>query len=61
MLNTTEEAAKKMKLAKSTLEAWRSRGGGPVYIKMGRAVRYRDEDIEAFLNENVRKNTSRTN
>jgi excisionase family DNA binding protein len=55
----TEEAAKKLNLTKSTLEAWRCRGGGPAFIKLGRAVRYRQEDLDAFLARNRRTNTSR--
>lgn len=56
---TTEEAAKKLKLRKSTLEAWRCRGGGPVFVRLGRAIRYRQEDLDAFVCENLRTNTSK--
>ena len=54
----TIEAAKILGLQKSTLEAWRSRGGGPQFVKLGRAVRYRGEDLEAFLVARLRSNTS---
>ena len=56
---TTKEAAQRLGLTKSTLEAWRCRGGGPDFVKMGRSVRYRAEDLEAFLQKNVRSNTSK--
>jgi len=46
----TKEAATYLALRKSTLEAWRVRGGGPVFLKLGKAVRYRQEDLDAFLN-----------
>jgi len=34
----------------STLRAWRFQGRGPVYHKIdGRSVRYKVEDVEAFM------------
>ncbi len=58
LLLRTTEAAETLGIAKTTLDTWRSRGGGPVYIKYGRAVRYRREDLERFMNERIRANTS---
>ena len=60
MLLTTQEAAKRLAVKKSTLEAWRTRGGGPVFVKYGRVVRYREEDLETFLRLSLRRNTSET-
>lgn len=37
---TTEELAKYLGIAKSTLLLYRSEGTGPDYIKIGRLVRY---------------------
>lgn len=54
----TKEAAKELNVQPSTLEAWRCRGGGPQFVKLGKAVRYRIEDLEAFKLANVRNNTS---
>jgi excisionase family DNA binding protein len=54
----TEQAAKILDVTKSTLEAWRCRGGGPPFVRYGRAVRYREEDIERFIESKVRLNTS---
>lgn len=45
-------------LSHRTLEAWRLRGGGPIYIKVGRAVRYRRSDLEAWLDARRRNSTS---
>ena len=56
----TDQAADYLTLTKSTLEAWRCRGGGPVFVKLGKAVRYRKEDLDAFLNSSRRVNTSRS-
>lgn len=58
MLLTTKEAARELRLTKATLEAWRCRGGGPAFVKFGRAVRYRREDLEKFLISSLRSNTS---
>ncbi len=41
-----------------TLQAWRVRGGGPKYLKIGRSVRYRRKDIEAWLASKIRRSTS---
>ena len=60
MLNIlrTTEAAGYLGLRKSTLEAWRCRGGGPVFLKLNKAVRYRKDDLDAFLTSRLRTNTS---
>jgi excisionase family DNA binding protein len=54
----TREAAEYLTVKKSTLEAWRHFGGGPVYVKYGRAVRYRKEDLDQFIISRLRVNTS---
>lgn len=36
-----------------TLQAWRFRGQGPRYLKMGRCVRYRRQDLLAFAEQCV--------
>ena len=44
------EAAKALKVSRGTLANWRStRLNGPAFVKVGRAVRYRLEDIERFI------------
>lgn len=45
-------------IERRTLQAWRLRGQGPVFLKVGRMVRYRVEDIEAFLDAARRTSTS---
>lgn len=54
----TEQAAQILDVKKSTLEAWRCRGGGPPFIKYGRAIRYRESDLQEFIESRVRRNTS---
>jgi excisionase family DNA binding protein len=57
-LLTRRDAAKLLNLKISTLEAWATRGGGPAYVKLGRAVRYRESDLVKFVESQVRQNTS---
>lgn len=45
----TRQAAAYLGLAVSTLNKWRCHGGGPEFLKLGRAVRYDREDLDAFL------------
>lgn len=33
----------------SALRAWRHQGRGPAYIRIGRSVRYRLADLDAYL------------
>ena len=42
-------AAPYVGLAVSTLQKKRTLGGGPKFIKLGRAVRYRVADLDAWL------------
>ncbi len=57
-LLTRRDAARLLNLKISTLEAWATRGGGPSYVKLGRAVRYRESDLVKFVESQVRANTS---
>ncbi len=50
-------AADYLDISVSTIRWWRYAGGGPVYVKMGSKVRYRMEDIEAFISSSLRRRT----
>ncbi len=54
----THQAAAKTGLSNSTLRKLRLTGGGPRFMKLGRAVRYREEDLEAWLTARVVQSTS---
>ncbi len=54
----TNEAALVCGLAESTLEKRRLYGGGPKFVKFGRAVRYRMEDLIEFAKDNIFSSTS---
>jgi excisionase family DNA binding protein len=55
---TTQEAADLLGLKRTTLEAWRVRGCGPRFVKLGRAVRYRAADLDAWIESRTRTSTS---
>jgi hypothetical protein len=44
-----KEAAKELGVAVQTLRNWRHIRRGPAYLKLGRSVRYRVEDILIFI------------
>lgn len=44
-----QAAAKRLGLAQVTLRLWRRRGTGPRYARLGRVIRYRVSDLEAFV------------
>jgi hypothetical protein len=46
--------AGRLGVSRATLQAWRYAGRGPSYIKVGRFIRYRNVDVDAFLDKNVR-------
>lgn len=56
----TREAATYTGLAKSTLEKLRVSGGGAPYIRIGRAILYDLDDLDAWLAAHRRKSTSGT-
>jgi excisionase family DNA binding protein len=41
-----------------TLANWRYQGKGPRFVKVGRHVRYRRSDVEAWLELHVRESTA---
>jgi excisionase family DNA binding protein len=49
---TETEAAARLGLKVATLRAWRHQGRGPVFVRLGRAIRYLASDLEEFLNAN---------
>jgi excisionase family DNA binding protein len=53
-----KEAARLLRLSERTLERLRLTGGGPVYVKAGRSVRYREGDLEAWITARVVSSTS---
>ena len=56
----TEEVAAILRVQTNTLAQWRVKGGGPSFLKIGRCVRYRASDVEAWINAQCRASTSHT-
>ncbi len=57
-LLTEQQVAELLQVKIKGLQAGRSRGGGPPFVKLGRCVRYRLEDLEAFLTASRRASTA---
>jgi excisionase family DNA binding protein len=57
-LLTQREAATLVRLSERTLERLRLSGGGPVYVKAGRRVLYREPDLQEWIAAQVRTSTS---
>src|SRR5262245_40661570 len=52
------QAANLLGVSVRTLQAWRVRGGGPRYIKIGRAVRYQRRVLVSFQAEHTVSSTT---
>lgn len=52
-LATPGEVAEHLKVPPKTLNQWRYLGKGPRWIKVGRHVRYRWTDVEAYEEQNA--------
>lgn len=46
-------AADLLGLSSRTLQAWRSKNEGPPYVRVGRAVRYRRQDLLEWVSQNT--------
>lgn len=55
---TPDALANRWCLNPNTLSQWRWNGRGPLYLKIGRRVLYRLEDIQSFEEKKCRQNTS---
>lgn len=53
-----EATSKYLGISTSTLAKWRMAGSGPKFIKAGRRVLYREQDIEDWLSLSVHRSTS---
>ena len=48
-LLTEQDVATLTQISPDTLRTWRCRRVGPRFLKIGSSVRYRPEDIDAFI------------
>jgi len=59
-LLTEDEAAAFLKVQPATLATWRVRGRPHLpFVQVGRCVRYRQEDITAFIASHTRRSTGK--
>ena len=47
------EIAQQIGVSLPTIRRWRYERKGPAYIRMGRTIRYRQEDIDEFIARSV--------
>jgi hypothetical protein len=52
-LVTEVEAAAMLCLSPTTLKKWRRTRRGPVYYRLGSAVRYKVDDLESYLEDSI--------
>lgn len=45
----TEQAAEHLGVSARTLEGWRHLRQGPPFARLGRVIRYRADDLDAFI------------
>ncbi len=55
-LITEDELCRRLLVTKACARAWRNRGGGPAWIKVGRLVRYDERAVDEWLQEQTRGN-----
>lgn len=57
-LLTSKETARILRLSPQTLCNWRTAGRGPRFRKIGRRVVYAETDVNEWLSDQSRNNTS---
>ncbi len=57
-LLTQQRLSNLINVSERTLERWRVEGSGPTYVKAGRKVLYRPDDVDGWLAASRRKSTS---
>lgn len=60
-LLNTQQAAEMLGLSPNTLNQWRNRKRGPSFKKIGKAVRYSEEELRSYIAQQTREGTSRQN
>jgi len=55
---TVDEAAQVLCVSVKTLEAWRRLGKGPMFVKLGRSVRYTMRALDEFTRERTVRNSA---
>jgi len=56
-----QKAAERLDVAVKTLQKWRVQGEGPKFVKLGRSVRYTEEDLEEYIQMHTIPHTAAIN
>ncbi len=56
-LLTPDDVSQYLGVPASTLANWRYQGCGPAFMRLGRHVRYRTEDVAEWISSRVRDRT----
>jgi hypothetical protein len=59
-LLTQRQSAELLRLSERTLERHRVAGTGPLFVRAGRLVRYREDDLQSWIASRVVSSTSQT-
>lgn len=54
-----QQLSERWQMSPDTIDRWRQRGRGPLFLKIGGKVLYRLSDVEAFEAANVMRTTSK--
>ena len=57
-LLTENDVAELLRTSPRCLQAWRTRGGGPAFLRVGRLVRYSQDAVQEWLDGQMRRSTS---
>jgi len=57
LLRTTQDVANRLQVHVQTVKNWRVDGTGPKFVRLGngKLIRYRDDDIEEWINQQVQQ------
>ncbi|MDI1277297.1 helix-turn-helix domain-containing protein [Methylobacter sp.] len=55
---TEAQLAERWNISRKTLQAWRLKGGGPEYVKIGSAIRYMMRAVNQYESVNTHDSTS---
>jgi hypothetical protein len=58
LLNETQASKYLGNIPIRTLQRWRLEGNQVPYTKLGKAIRYRQSDLDAYIEGNIRRSTS---
>jgi excisionase family DNA binding protein len=56
---TPDDVAELLRVSRFTLENWRFEGSGPDWFRIGRRIRYRRSDLDAWVDSRVREELPR--